>query len=196
MNARTASYEICLLADSLLNNDSHHFSRSIEYSMRLLWETTIDYFYISLAGECVAQRYLDFLNVVNTPDSNERKRKHTDFKQKYPGSNRGDYWSGESREDKADKGIMSNPSYNSGKSITSIIKPTFDYLNEQVHGNSIFGSYWSFSKHGANELEYRRQIASGLLNLLFFYFLSHDYCVSNGRVSEVERFRFYGSYVI
>ena len=79
MNARTASYEICLLADSLLNNDSHHFSRSIEYSMRLLWETTIDYFYISLAGECVAQRYLDFLNVVNTPDSNERKRKHTDF---------------------------------------------------------------------------------------------------------------------
>lgn len=196
MNARTASYEICLLVDSLLNNESHHFSRAIEYSMRLLWETTIDYFYISLAGECVAQKYLEFLDVVNTPDSNEREEKHTAFKQKYPGTNHGDYWSGEKREDKSDKGIMSNPSYNRGKSITSIIKPTFDYLNEQVHGNFIFGSYWSFNKHGENEIEYLRQIGSGLLNLLFFYFLSHDYCVSNGRASEVERFRFYGSYVI
>jgi len=201
MNARTASYEICLLADSLLNNESHHFSRSIEYSMRLLWESMIDYFYISQSGESAAQRYLEFLDVVNTSDSDERKNKHTAFKHQYPGTNRGDYWSGESREDKADKGIMSNPSYSRRQSCSTedsfidLIKPTFEYLNEQVHGNSMFGSYWSFNKHSGNELEYRRQIAAGLLKVLFFYWVSHHYCIYNGRVSEVERFRFYASYV-
>ena len=201
MNARTASYEICLLADSLLNNERHHFSRSIEYSMRLLWETMIDYFYISQSGESTAQRYLEFLDVVNTSGSDERKNKHTTFKQKYPDTKTGDYWSGESREDKALKGIMSNPTYSRGQpcstedSFVDLIKPTFEYLNEQVHGNSIFGSYWSFNKHGVNELEYRRQISAGLLKVLFFYYVSHHYCIYNGRVSEVERFSFYVSHV-
>ena len=196
MNARTASYEICLLADSLLNNDSHHVSLAIEYSIRLLWETAIDYFYISMAGDSTAQRYWEFLDVANTFDSDERERKHTAFKQKYPNTDRGDYWSGKSRKEKSKEGIESNPVYSKGNPLSKIIKPTFDYLNEQVHGNFVFGSYWSFNKHGKYEHQYRFQIGSGLLNLLFFYALSHDYCVSNGRASEVERYRFYSSYVI
>ena len=109
---------------------------------------------------------------------------------------RGDYWSGKSREDKMNQGIMKNPSYSHAKSLTHIVKPKFDYLNEQVHGNSVFGSYWTFNKHSENEHEYRRQIASGLLDMLFFYFISVDYCRFTGRGFEVERFRFYGSYVI
>ena len=193
MNARTASYEICILADSLLNNNDHHVSRGIEYSIRLLWETAIDYFYISMTGDSTAQRYLEFLDIANTLDSDERENKHTAFKQKYPNTDRGDYWSGVSREEKSDKGIMSNSSYNKGGSITDLIKPTFKYLNEHVHGNFVFGSYWSFNKHGK---QYLFQIGSGLLNLLFFYALSHDYCISNGRGSEVARFRFYASYIL
>ena len=196
MNARTASYEICLLADSLLNNDSHHISRAIEYSIRLLWETAIDYFYISMTGDSTAQRYWEFLNVANTFDSDARENKHTAFLQKYPNANRGDYWSGKSRKQKSKEGIESNSVYNNGYSLSKIIKPTFEYLNEQVHGNFVFGSYWSFNKHGKYEHQYRYQIASGLLNLLFFYALSHDYCISNGRASEVERFRFYASYIL
>ena len=193
INARTASYEICLLAQSLLINENHHFSRSIEYSMRLLWETAIDYFYISQSGDHAAQRYLEFLNVVNTTDSNERKEKHTAFKQKYPDTARGDYWSGKSREEKADQGLKA---YRSRIPFTGIIKPTFEYLNEQVHGNSIFGSYWTFNKHGENELEYRKQIATGLLDIIFFYLMSDAYCKVTGRGSEVVNFRFYGSYII
>ena len=65
MEARTASYDICILAESLLNNDRHLFSRAIEFSMRLLWETTIDYFYIfevdNLIDNPVAQQYLEFI---------------------------------------------------------------------------------------------------------------------------------------
>ena len=195
MNARTAAYEICLLVESLLNNENHHFSRAIEYSMRLLWETTIDYFYISESENSVGQRHLDFLDVMNTIDSSERKKKHTAFKQKYKKTERGDYWSGKSREDKMNQGITKNPLFSHAKSFTHIVKPTFDYLNEQVHGNSVFGSYWTFNKHGENEHEYRRQIASGLLYLMFFYFISVDFCRFTGRGLEVERFRFYVSYI-
>ena len=43
--ARSAAYDICVLAESLLTNDRHHFSRSMEASRRLLLENTIDYFY-------------------------------------------------------------------------------------------------------------------------------------------------------
>ena len=196
MNARTASFEICLLAESLLNNDNHHSSRAIEYSIRLLWETTIDYFYLSESENSVAQRYLDFLTVVNTTDSSERKKKHNAFKQKYKTAERGDFWSGKSRENKIHQGIMMNPTYSHAKSFANIVKPTFDYLNEQVHGNFVFGSYWTFNKHGENEHEYRKQIASGLLTLLFFQFISVDFCRFTGRGFEVERFRFYNSYII
>ena len=101
MDARTASYDICSLAESLLDNDNHHFSRAIEYSMRFIWEKAIDYYYISEVDDPianpVAQRYLDFLDVVNTNDSDDRKERHRAFKQKYgnPGS---DHWSGETRK--------------------------------------------------------------------------------------------------
>ena len=196
MNARMASYEICLLSGSLLNDESHHFSRAIEYAMRLLWETMIDYFYISEAEDSIAQRYWEFLAVVNTIDSNDRKMKHTAFKQKYANTNHGDYWSGKSREDKTDQGIVKNPMYRNAKSLADLVKPRFEYLNEQVHGNFLFGAYWSFNKHGRNEIEYRQQIGSGLLNLLLFYFVSDEYCKFTGRGSEVKRFRFYISYVL
>jgi hypothetical protein len=196
MNARTASFEICILAESLLNNDDHHSSRAIEYSIRLLWETAIDYFYISKSENSVAQRYLDFLTVVNTTDSSERKKIHTDFKKKYKNTERGDFWSGKSREDKTNQGIMKHTKDSRAESFINILKPTFDYLNEQVHGNFVFGSYWTFNKHGENDPEYRKQIASGLLALLLFQLISVDFCRFTGRGSEVEHFRFYNSYII
>lgn len=129
MNARTASFEICLLAESLLKNENHHFSRAIEYSVRLLWEKTIDYFYISESENVVAQRYLDFLTVVNTPDSNNRKNEHAAFKQKYKDTGRGDFWSGKSREDKINQGIMKYPPYSTysiANSLADLVKPTFE----------------------------------------------------------------------
>lgn len=196
MDARTASYDICSLAESLSSNDSHHFSRAIEYSMRFIWEKTIDYFYIFEVDDPianpVAQRYLDFLDVVNTNDSDDRKERHRAFKQKYgnPGS---DHWSGKTREDKVTQGL--NKQSKEHWAQVSNVRYLFGYLNEQVHGNILIGLYWDFDKHGKFEYVYRGQVVAGLLSIWIFYTLSEAYCRFTGRRSEVGQFESYKSHV-
>ena len=80
MDARSAAYDICVLAESLLTNDRHHFSRAIAASRRLIMENTIDYFYISESDDSVAEQRMDFMHVTNTPNGNEKKRKEKAFK--------------------------------------------------------------------------------------------------------------------
>ena len=196
MDARTASYDICSLAESLLDNDSHHFSRAIEYSMRFIWEKAIDYFYIFEVDDPIvnpiAQRYLDFLDVVNTNDSDDRKERHTEFKRKYgnPGS---DHWSGKTREDKVTHGL--NKQSKEHRAQVSNVKLLFGYLNEQVHGNILIGLYWDFDKHGRFEYVYRGQVVAGLLSIWIFYSLSEAYCRFTGRGNEVGQFESYKSHV-
>lgn len=192
MEARTASYDICVLVESLLDNDSHHFSRSIEYSIRLLWEKTIDYYYIFEVGNPVAQRYLDFLDVINTDDTDERKERHRAFKQKYgnPGS---DHWSGKTREEKVTQGL--NKQSEDHRAQIDNVKALFGFLNEHVHGNIFVGLYWDFDKHGRFEYVYRGQVVAGLLNIRVFYFLSEAYCRFTGRGSEIKKFECYEAHV-
>lgn len=194
MDARTTVYDIYVLAESLLTNDRHHFSRAIESSRRLLFENTIDYFYISESDDLVAERRAEFMLYTNSIGNDREKRKEA-FEQKY-GKLRGDYWSGKSREEKVAQGMQKYPPLENDKSFAGIVKPTFDWLNEQVHGNTMVALYWSFDKHGSYKDEYRRQITTGLLSLILFYLLSHAYCNFTGRGSEVERFGFYKSYII
>ena len=80
MDSRSAAYDICVLAESLLTDNSHLFSRAIESSRRLLMENTIDYFYISESNDSVAKQRMDFMRVVNTPNDNEKKRGEKAFK--------------------------------------------------------------------------------------------------------------------
>lgn len=101
MDARSAAYDICVLAESLLTNDRHHVSRAIEAARRLLMENTIDYFYIFESDNSVAEQRRDFLNAVNTADTDEKKKKEKAYKKKYKVDGRGDFWSGKSRKDRA-----------------------------------------------------------------------------------------------
>ena len=196
MDTRTASYDIRVLVESLLDNKSHHFSRAIEFSIRFIWEKAINYFYISEVDNPitnpVAQRYLDFLDVVNTDGDDERKERHKAFKEKYENTDRGDYWSGQSREDKIIQGLSKQPN---GQMQVDNVKNLFGYLNEHVHGNLLVGSYWDFDKYGRFEYEHRGQIVAGLLNLYIFYAVSNAYCKFTGRGNEVERFKIYESRV-
>lgn len=189
MDARTASYDICVLAESLLNNENHHFSRAIEFSTRLLWEHAIDFFYIHESEDSVAERYLEFLLIANSIEES-RKKKQIAFKQKYGDLGR-DSWSGKTRKEKADQGLMLQPTFRKTKTDTNTLKSIFAHFNEHVHGNIIVGLYKSFDKHGEYEYEYRTQIVSGLFNLSHFYLLSTAYCRFTGRGSEVSRFSFY-----
>ena len=75
MDARSAAYDICVLAESLLTNDRHHFSRAIAASRRLIMENTIDYFYISESDDSVAEQRMDFIHVTNTQTVMRRKGK-------------------------------------------------------------------------------------------------------------------------
>ena len=193
MDSRTASYDICVLVESLLNNESHHFSRAIEFSTRLLWENAIDYFYIYESQDAVAERYLDFLEIPNSKGESRRKKKDA-FKQKYGNPER-DSWSGKSREEKINDGLIKQPKVSKTKAQAEKVKPVFEYLNEHVHGNILVGLYWSFDKHGKFEYEYYSQIASGFLNLWHFYLLSDAFCKLTGRGYEIERFDFYDPYV-
>ena len=195
MDSRSAAYDICVLAQSLLTNDSHHFSRAIGASRRLLMENTIDYFYISESDDSVAEQHMDFLDVANTANRNEKKRAEKAFKKKYKVSGRGDFWSGKSREEKIGQGIQKYPPIGNDKSFVNTVKSILDYLNEQVHGNTIVILYLTFDKSGEYAYEYRGQVAAGLQHLLFFYFLVHAYCNFNGKESEIERFDFYYSYL-
>ena len=193
MDARSASYDICILAESLLNDENHYFSRSLEFSIRFLWEKTIDYFYISESEDSVAQRYLDFMGVANTKDSNDHMNIKKAFEKRY-GKLRGDYWSGKTREEKIDQGLRKQPKGN----ITQVsgVKNLFEYLNEHVHGNAIVVSYWTFDRYGRDEYEYRGQVVAGLLNFWLFHLLSEGYCRFTGRGSEANRFKFFESYII
>ena len=193
MDSRSASYDICVLAESLLNNKRHHFSRAIESSKRLLWENTIDYFYISQSDKSTAERRKNFMLIANTKDKNDRKRKEKAFKKRYGVPGR-DGWSGKTREEKTDQGIQRYPPFGVNQFFTTLVKPTFNHLNERVHGNTMVGSYFSFDKHGVYADEYRGQVAMGLLTLLLFYFLSYAYCEFTGRGSEIRRFEFYDLY--
>ncbi len=192
MDARTTVYDICVLAESLLNNDRHFFSRGMEAANRLLWEHTIDYFYISKNGDSVAERRRHFMSIANI-EGEERDREQKAFEQKY-GKLRGDYWSGKSREEKINQGILKYPKYSEQQSFAAIIVPIFKNLNERVHGNSMVGLYWSFDKHGTYNDEYRGQAAMGLLSVKLFYFLSEAYFVFTGRGGEVKHLQFYKSY--
>ena len=189
MDARTAFCDICVLAESLLNNDNHLYSRAIEYSVRLLWECAIDFFYLFESDDSVSERNLDFIATINCAEE-VREAKKQAFREKYghPGH---DYWSGMSRKKKVNQGIMKNPQFRGAKSDTDSVKLQFEYLNEHVHANLLVGLYWSFDKHGKYAHEYRSQIASGLLNLWLFYPLSTSYCIFNGRGSEPRKFEFY-----
>ena len=195
MDARSAAYDICVLAESLLTNDRHLFSRAIEASRRLLMENTIDYFYISESDNSVAKQRLDFLNAVNTADDNEKEKKEKVFKKKYKNTGRGDFWSGKSREEKVEQGLHKYPPVGKDTSFANLVKPIFAGLNERVHGNTMVASYFSFNKHEYAD-EYRGQVALGLLTVsVLFYLLTHAYCNFNGRGGEIERFDFYYSYI-
>ena len=195
MDARSAAYDICVLAESLLTNDRHHFSRAIAASRRLIMENTIDYFYISESDDSVAEQRMDFMHVTNTPNGNEKKREEKAFKKKYKVDGRGDFWSGKSRKEKIEQGIQKYPPMGNEKSLANTMKSTIEYLNEQVHGNTIVILYLTFDKHGEYAYEYRGQVAVGLQHLLLFYFLVHAYFNFNDRGSEIKRFDFYYSYI-
>ena len=196
MDARSAAYDICVLAESLLTNDRHHFSRAIEAARRLLIENTIDYFYISESDNSVAEQRWDFLLAVNTPDDNEKKKKEKVFKKKYKVDGRGDFWSGKSRKEKVEQGMHKYPPIGKDTPFASMVKSIFAGLNERIHGNTIVASYFSFNKQGEEADEYRRQVALGLLTLsALFYVLIHAYCNVNGRGSEIKRFDSYYSYI-
>lgn len=193
MDARTASYDICILAESLLRNDSHLFSRALEYSIRLIYETTIDYFYIFESDNSVAQRYLDFLGVVNNKDSNAYDERLKDFESRYERTGRGCHWSGKSRKDKVNQGL--NKQQKTTIENPGNLKRLFDYLNEQVHGNILVGYYWDFDKFGKFEYVYRGQVVVGLSIIWIFYIISESYCRFTGRGSEVKRFEHYEPYI-
>lgn len=196
MEVRAAAYDICVLAESLLTNDRHHFSRSMEFARRLILENMIDYFYISESDDSVAEQRMDFMIVANTVDDNEKKKKEKTFQRKYKVGGRGDFWSGKSRKEKVEQGMQKYPPVHNEKSFANVVKSRFDYLNEQVHGNTIGASYFTFDKHGGYADEYRRQVALGLLTLSVpFYVLTHAYCTFNGRRSEIKRFNFFYSYL-
>ena len=196
MDSRSAAYDMCVLVESLLTNDRHHFSRAIEASRRLLLENTIDYFYISESEDSVAKQRVDFMRVVSTKNDNEKKREKKAFKKKYKVNGRGDFWSGKSREEKVEQGLHKYPPVGKDTSFANMVKPTFSFLNERVHGNTMVALYFSFDKQGKYADEYRGQVALGLLTVsLLFYLLTHAYCHFNGRGSEIKRFDFYYSYV-
>lgn len=194
MDARSAAYDICVLAESLLTNDRHHFSRAIAASRRLIMQNTIDYFYISQSDDSVAEQRMDFMHVTNALNGNEKKRAEKAFKKKYKVDGRGDFWSGKSRKEKIEQGIQEYPPMSDEKSLANAMKSTIEYLNEQVHGNTMVILYLTFDKHGEYAYEYRGQVAVGLQHLSLFYFLVHAYCNFNGMGSEIRRFDFYYSY--
>lgn len=189
MDVRAASYDICVLAESLLNDENHHFSRAMEYSVRLLWECTIDYFYIFESYDSVTARYSAFLDIANS-EKEIRKKMEKEFRKKYGKPGR-DFWSGKSRKEKIDQGVNKQP--NNNISHIDGLNRMFTYLNEQVHGNILMGSYWSFNKHGKSE--YRGQIASGLVSVLLFYNVSCSYFQFTGRGFEVKHLDFYDTYI-
>lgn len=189
MEARPAAHDICVLAESLLDNNNYNFSPSIEFSIRFIWEKTIDYFYIFENDDPptnpVAQRYLDFLDVCKHQDIDDRKEKQKGFKEKYgnPGS---DYWSGETRENKIAQGLNKQPK--EYRIEISNVKSLFQSLNEFVHGNIIQESHWVLNKH--NKFD-RQQLLTGLFNISIFYFLFMGYCNFTGRGGEINRFEWY-----
>lgn len=195
MDARSAAYDICVLAESLLTNDRHHFSRGIAASKRLLMGNTIDYFYISESDDSVAEQRMDFMDVTSTPNGNEKKRKEKAFKKKYKVDGRGDFWSGKSRQEKIEQGILKYPPIGNENPFANTMKSIVEYLNEQVHGNTIVALYLTFDKHGEYAYEYRGEVAVGLQHLLLFYLLVHAYFNFNGRGSEIKRFDFYYSHI-
>ena len=190
MDARTTVYDICVLAESLLNNDRHIFSRGMEAATRLLYENTIDYFYISESDASVLERRVKFMLITNS-QGEEKTQQQKAFDKKYGKHKRGDYWSGKSREEKMELGLFKCPKYSNNKSFSNTVKDLFKMLNEGVHGNSTVDSYLSFDKNGEHRDEYLRQVTIGLLGIILFYFLSEAYFVFTGRGDEVDRFQFY-----
>ena len=195
MDARTASYDICVLAESMLTNENHINSRSIESANRLLWENTIDYFYIYESDDTVAERRWSFLDITNSIGQS-RKNKEKAFRQKYRDAKGGDHWSGKSREEKMNQGMNKNPGYGTGSSFANLINPIFENFNEEVHGNRVVGLYWDFGKRHVYKEVYRRQVSMGLLNVMYFYALAEAHCILTGRGSEAKRFEFYPLNVI
>ena len=164
--------------------------------MRLLWETTIDYFYIfevdNLIDNPVAQQYLEFIKLANNKEHPDYKKNRKAFEEKYENTNRGDYWSGKSREEKITLGVNKQPD---SSLEPENLKSLFEYLNEQVHGNILVGFYWDFDKHGKYAYQTRGQVVAGLLSIWLFYSLSMAYCRFTGRGSEIKRFECYEVYV-
>ena len=195
MDARTASYDICVLAESMLTNENHINSRSIESANRLLWENTIDYFYIYESDDTAAERRWSFLDITNSIGQS-RKDKEKAFKRKYTDTKDGDYWSGKSREEKMNQGMNKTPVHGTGYSLSSLIKPIFENFNEEVHGNRVVRLYWDFGKRHVYTELFRHQVSIGLLNVMYFYALAEAHCILTGRGSETKRFEFYPRNVI
>lgn len=192
MDARTVSYDICVLAESLLTNESHINSRSIEAANRLIWENTIDYFYIYESDDTVAEQRWSFWDITNSIGQS-RKDKEKAFKKKYKVPDRPDFWSGKSREEKMNQGIYK---HGIDRPIANLLSPIFESFNEEVHGNRAVGLYWVFSKRHVRKEVSRRQVSMGLLNVMLFSFLSKSYCKFTGGGSKINRFAFYESNVI
>ena len=195
MDTRTASYDICVLAESMLTNESHINSRSIEAANRLIWENTIDFFYIYESDDTVAERRWRFLDITNSIEQS-RKNKEKAFRQKYTDTKVGDYWSGKSREEKVNQGLSKISMYSTSNTLTGLIKPVFEGFNEEVHGNRVVGLYWGFGKRHVRKEVSRRQVTMGLLSIMYFNILAESYCKITGRGSEVRRFEFYPLNVI
>ena len=187
MDARSAAYDICVLAESLLTNESHINSRSIEAANRLIWENAIDYFYIYESDDTVAEQRWSFFDRMNSIGQSQ-KDKEKAFKKKYKVTDRGDRWSGKSRQKKMNQGIYK---HGMNKSRADLIKTIFENFNEEVHGNRDIELYWDFSKRHVHKEVSRIQVSIGLLSVMLFSFLSESYCKFTGRGSEANQFAFY-----
>lgn len=188
MEVRSAAYDICVLAESLLNNETHFFSRSIEAARRQIFEDMIDYFYISESDNSVALQRTEFLLVVGTPDEKT-------FRKRYKIDKRGDYWSGKSRKEKIEQGMQKYPPLCNERFLANIVGSAFSTLNEFVHGNTMVALHLTLDKQGEYADEYRGQIGKGLAFVFYFYLVTHAYLNFNGSGSEIERIDFYFSYV-
>ena len=159
----------------------------LESGLNFRWQY-IDYFYISESDNSVALQRKDFMLVVGTHDEKI-------FRKKYKIDTRGDYWSGKSRKEKIEQGIQKYPPLCNERYLANIVGPTFSWLNELVHGNTIVALHLTFNKQGKYADEYRGQVGKGLTFVFFFYLVTHAYFNFNGRGSEIERIDFYFSYV-
>ena len=132
MNTRDLSFDAVVLAESLYKQN-HYNSPSMAHCRRSLFEFAIDIAYIyhdmysRNHNDKSVHRYYDFLRSVS---NKELKKK---FKEKYSGTERGDYWSGKTRKEKMELGLRLGLKMRGWTDERS--PELFDILNEEVHHN-------------------------------------------------------------